>query len=104
MPSYKTYTSPGCESSFRVVFPEPVPSHFANRSKVKLKCSACGEVREPYAFLLDRIMQAPEPDIPSVEVMEISLPDPNPPAHASINWQQEIFIRRAARFKAMYGN
>jgi hypothetical protein len=103
MPSYRTYTCPGCESSFRVVFPEPVPSHYANRSKIKLKCSACGEVREPYAFLLDRIMQSPEPGIPSIEVMEISLPDLNPPADVRIAWLQEVFTRRAVRFKAMYG-
>ena len=103
MPSYKTYTCPGCENSFRVVFPEPVPSHYSNRSKIKLKCSACGEVREPYAFLLDRIMQAPEPGIPSIEALEIFAPDPNTPANVRITWLQEIFIRRAARFKAMYG-
>jgi len=35
MPSYRTYTCPSCESSFRVVFPDPVPSHYANQSKIK---------------------------------------------------------------------
>ena len=104
MPSYRTYTCPGCESSFRVVCPDPVPSHHGKLSKIKLKCSTCGEVREPYAFLLDRIMQAPEPGIPTIEVLEISPPDLNPPANIRITWLQEIFIRRAARFKAMYGN
>lgn len=49
-------------------------------------------------------MQAPEPGIPLIEVMEISLPDPNPPADVRQAWQQEIFIRRAARFKAIYRN
>jgi hypothetical protein len=104
MQSYKTYSCPGCESSFRVVFPDPVPSHYANQSKIKLKCSTCGEVREPYAFVLDRIMQAPEPGIPSIAAMEISLPDMNPPANVRITWLQEVFKRRAARFRAMYGN
>ena len=104
MPSYRTYTCTGCGSKFRIVHPGPMPSHYANPSKIKLKCSRCGEVREPYALLLATIMQAPEPGIPSIEVLEISLPDPNPPTDASIKWQQEIFMRRAARFKAMYGN
>ena len=104
MPSYRTYTCPGCESSFRVVLTGSVPSHYARSSKIKLKCLACGEVREPYAFLLDTIMQAPQPGIPSIETLEISLPDTNPDPAASIKWHQEIFIRRAARFKAMYGN
>ena len=81
-----------------------MPSHYANSSKIKLKCLACGEEREPYAFLLDRIMQAPEPGIPSIEALEISPPDPNPPPDIRRTWQQEIFIRRAARFKTMYGN
>lgn len=104
MPSYKTYICPGCESHFRVVFPDPLPSHYAKHSKIKLKCSTCGEVREPYTFLLATIMRAPEARMPSIETLEISLPDPNLPADAAIRWHQEVFIRRAARFKKMYGN
>jgi hypothetical protein len=30
--------------------------------------------------------------------------DPKPEPDARIKWHQQIFIRRAARFKAMYGN
>ncbi len=32
------------------------------------------EQREPYAFLLTRIMQPPEPGIPSIEAMEFLRP------------------------------
>ena len=53
---------------------------------------------------LAKIIQAPEPDIPAIEVLEISPPDPNPPPDFSVRWHQEIFTRREARFKAMYGN
>jgi hypothetical protein len=83
MSTYEMFTCPGCESRFRVVFPEPLPSHYAKHSKIKLKCSTCGEVREPYASVLARIMRAPEPGIPSIDALEISPPDPNPPADAS---------------------
>lgn len=104
MSNYQTYTCPGCESQFRVIFPDPVPTHYSIRSKIKLKCSTCDEAREPYSFLLARIIRAPEPGIPSIEALSISLPDPSPRADASIRWHQEMFIRRAARFKAEYGN
>jgi hypothetical protein len=104
MPTYEMYTCPGCESKFRVAFPDPLPSHYTKHSKVKLKCSVCGEVREPYAAVLARIMQAPGPGIPAIGALEISPPDPNPPPDFSVRWHQEIFTRRAARLKAMYGN
>jgi len=59
---------------------------------------------ELYDFLLDTIVQAPEPGIPSIEVLSISPRDPNPDPDASIKWRQEIFLRRATRFKNLYGN
>ena len=104
MASYKLYACPNCEGRFRVIWPDPLPSHFHRHSKVKLKCASCGEITELYEFLLATIRQAPEPGIPSVEVLSISQRDPNSDPDASIKWLQEIFIRRAARFKAMYGN
>src|SRR6266705_4394190 len=57
-----------------------------------------------YPRHLARIMQPPEPGIPSVEPLSISPRDPSPDPDASIKWLQDIFTRRAARFKAMYGN
>ena len=102
MQSYNLYTCPNCENHFRVVWPDQLPSHLHLCSKVKIACP-CGELTELYAFLLDRILQAPEPDIPTVRVESISPPE-NPEPNARQRWQQQIFIRRAARFKAMYGN
>ena len=104
MPSYNLFTCPGCEDKFRVIWPNPLPSYFHRHSKVKLKCSSCAEMTELYDFLLDTIVQAPEPGIPSIEVLSISPRDPNPDPAASIKWRQEIFLRRATRFKKMYGN
>ena len=104
MASYNLFTCPGCEDKFCVIWPNPLPSHFHRHGKVKLKCSSCGEMTELYDFLLDTIMQAPEPGIPSIEAMSISPRDPSPDPNASIKWRQEIFLRRAARFKRMYGN
>jgi hypothetical protein len=104
MASYHSFTCPGCESSFCVLWPEPLPSHFHPSSQVKLKCPSCGQLTELYAFLLNRILQAPEPGIPTVQTESISPRDPNPDPDARLKWQQQIFIRRAARFKKMYGN
>ena len=39
-----------------------------------------------------------------VQVESISPHDLNPDPDARSKWQQQIFLRRAARFKAMYGN
>jgi hypothetical protein len=104
MPSYQLYTCPGCEGHFRVVWPDPVPAHLHLCSKIKIICPGCGELTELYAFLLNRILQAPEPGIPTVQVESISPRDPNPEPYARCKWQQQIFLRRAARYKAMYGN
>lgn len=104
MPSYCLFDCPGCEHYFRVIWPRPIPSHLHRDSKIKIKCPNCGEVSEPYAFLFAVVRSAPNPSTPTVEPLEISPRDPNPDPDASIKWQQNIFIRRAARFKAMYGN
>src|SRR6266849_4300523 len=103
MSSYHLYTCPGCEAHFRVVWPEPIPSHLHLRSKIKITCSACREPTELYVFLLDKILQAPNPAIRTVRVESVSPPDPNAEPNARQRWQQQIFLRRAARFKAMYG-
>ncbi len=103
MPSYDLYTCPSCEANFRVVWPESIPSHLHLCSKIKIACP-CGELTELYAFLLDRILQAPDPAIPTVQVESISPRDPNPKPYARARWQQQIFLRRAARFKVLYGN
>lgn len=104
MPNYNLFTCPSCEEKFRVIWPNPLPTHCHKHSKIKISCSCCGEVSELYAFFLDTIMQAPEPDTTSIEVLSISPRDPRPDPDASIKWRQEIFIQRAARFKKMYGN
>jgi len=69
-----------------------------------MKCPDCGEVTELYDYLIDKIMQAPETGIPSVEVLSISPRDPNPDANARSKFWQQVWTRRAARYKAMYGN
>jgi hypothetical protein len=99
---YHLFTCPGCEEHFRVVW--PISSHLHLHSKVTIKCPACGELAEPCAFLLDKILQAPNPEIPTVQPESISPRDPNPEPYARAKWQQQIFLRRAARFKAMHGN
>jgi hypothetical protein len=104
MPSYHLYVCPGCEEHFRIVWPRPLPSHLHLCSKITVKCPGCGELTELYAFLLDKILQTPNPATPTVQVESISAPDPNPEPYARAKWQQQIFLRRAARFKAMYGN
>ncbi len=78
MPSHESFTCPNCEHHFRVIWPEPLPTHYHLCSKIKMKCPDCGEVTELYEFLIDKIMQEPEPGIPSVEVLSISPRDPNP--------------------------
>jgi len=104
MPSYDSFMCPNCEGHFRVVWPDPLPSQFHLCTKIKVTCPSCGESTGPYAFLLDRILQAPDASVPTVQVESVSLRDPNPEPYARSKWQQRIFLRRAARFKAMYGN
>jgi len=78
MPSYHLYTCPGCEAHFRVVWPKPIPNHLHLCSKITVKCPACGERAELYAFLLDKILQAPGPGVPTVQPESISPRDLNP--------------------------
>src|SRR5882762_5382637 len=40
-----------CEHHFRVIWPEPVPTHYHLCSKIKMKCPDCNEVSELYDFL-----------------------------------------------------
>ena len=103
MPSYDLHTCPSCEAHFRIIWPTPVPAYLQPCSKIKIACPACGEVTELYAFLLDTILQPPNPTIPSVQVEAIS-PPANPEPNARQRWQLQMFLRRAARFKAMYRN
>jgi hypothetical protein len=104
MSSYHQFTRPGCEEHFRLVWPNPIPNHLHLSSKITIKCPACKEQTELYAFLLDKILQAPEPGIPTVQPELISPRDLNPDPDARSKWQQQIFIRRAQRFRMMYGN
>ena len=104
MPSYHLYTCPGCEAHFRVVWPKPIPSRLHLCSKITVKCPACGELTELYAFLLDKILQPPNLGMPTVQPELISPRDLKPDPNARSKSQRQIFMRRAARFKAMYGN
>ena len=85
MPSYESFMCPNCEGHFRVIWPEPLPSHYHFCSKIKLKCPDCQEVTEIYDFLIDRITCAPDPSIPTVEVLSISPRDPNPEIQPKIS-------------------
>jgi hypothetical protein len=38
MPSYDSFMCPNCEGHFRVIWPEPIPSHFHKFCKIKIKC------------------------------------------------------------------
>jgi hypothetical protein len=57
---YHLFTCPACESHFRVVWPEPCP-RVDPVSKLSIRCPACNEHSEPYAFLLDKILRALSP-------------------------------------------
>ncbi len=100
MPSYDSFMCPNCEHHFRVIWPEPLPSHYHLCSKIKIKCPDCQEVTEVYDFLIDRIMCAPDPNIPTVDVLSISPRDPNPDPNARSNYWQ--MVCREARYRATY--
>ena len=102
MENYKIFMCPNCEHHFRVIWPESVPTHYHLCSKIKMKCPDCGEVTELYDFLIDKIMQAPEPGIPSVEVLSISPRDPNPDPNARSNFWQMVWACREARYRTTY--
>jgi hypothetical protein len=102
MPSYDSFVCVNCESYFHVIWPDPLPSHYHPCSKIKIKCPECGEVNELYDYLLDTILQAPEPDLPGVQPLSISPRDPNPDPNARSNHLREIWTRREARYRATY--
>ena len=102
MPSYDSFMCPNCEHYFRVIWPDPIPSHHDCCSKIKMKCPDCGEVTELYDYLIDKIMQAPEPGIPSVEVLSISPRDPNPDPDARRHYWQKVWACREARYRLTY--
>jgi hypothetical protein len=53
---YDSFTCPNCEHGFRVIWPEPLPSHYhCLNSKITMKCPHCGEINEVYGFLIDKI-------------------------------------------------
>lgn len=100
---YDSFTCPNCEHSFRVIWPEPLPSHYHDlNSKITMKCPHCGDINEVYGFLIDRIKSTPEPGLPSVEVLSISPRDPNPDPDARRNYMQRMWANRAAKYRAMY--
>ena len=102
MPSYDSFMCPNCEHHFRVIWPEPLPSHYHLCSKIKIKCPDCQEVTELYDFLIDKILQAPEPGIPSVEVLSISPRDLNPDPNARSNYWQMVWACREARYRVTF--
>ena len=102
MAEYKMYMCPNCEGHFRVVWPDPIPSHHDPCSKIKMKCPNCGEVTELYDYLIDKILQAPESGIPKIEVLSISPRDPNPDPSARSHYWQKVWSCREARYRATY--
>jgi len=64
-------------TSFHVIWPDPLPSYCDPCSKIKIKCPDCQEVTELYDFLIDKIIQAPEPVSRQSRFVYFSR-DPNP--------------------------
>jgi hypothetical protein len=102
MPSYDSFMCPNCEHHFRVIWPECLPTHHDPCSKIEMKCPDCGEVTELYDFLIDRIMCAPDPSIPTVDCLSISPRDLNPDPNARSNYWQMVWSCREARYRATY--
>ena len=100
MESHRMYMCPSCEGHFRVIWPDPLPSHYHVCSKIRIKCPDCRDVTELYDFLIDRIMCAPDPSIPAVEVLSISPRDPNPDPNARSNYWHQVWSCREARYRA----
>src|SRR5437016_11452514 len=103
MEGYKMFMCPNCEGHFRVIWPDPLPSHYHLCSKIKMKCPDCGEVTELYDFLIDRIMCAPDPSIPTVEVLSISPRDLNPDPNARSNYWQTCDSGKSSQSSARCG-
>jgi hypothetical protein len=102
MPSYRSFVCVNCETYFHVIWPNPLPSHYHPCSKIKIKCPECGEVDELYDYLLNTILQAPEPGLPGVQPLSISPRDPNPDPNSRSNHLRQIWTRREARYRATY--
>ena len=102
MPSYDSFMCPNCEHYFRMISPDPLPSHHDPGSKIKMKCPDCGEVTELYDYLINKIRQAPEPGIPSVEVLSISPRDPDADPAAGRHYWQKVWACREARYRLTY--
>ena len=58
MPSYDSFMCPNCEHHFRVIWPEPVPTHYHLCSKIKMKCPDCNEVTELSSTVLRWLLGA----------------------------------------------
>jgi hypothetical protein len=100
---YDSFTCPNCEQSLRVIWPEPLPSYYHPlNSKITMKCPDCGELNEVYGFIINKIKSAPKPDKPSVEVLSISPPDPNPDRDAVMKYMRKMWMNRHARYRATY--
>jgi hypothetical protein len=99
MSRFHLYTCLNCESSFRVIWPDPLPKDFHLNSKVTITCSLCGERRELYVHLVDVITRAPEPERATVWVDTVSSRDLNPNPNARMELQREIFQRKTDRYK-----
>jgi hypothetical protein len=98
MAGYDSFTCPNCEHSFRVSWPDPLPSHYhALNSKITMKCPHCGEVNEVYGFLIDKIKSEPASGIPSIEVLAVSPRDPKPDPDARMNYMRKMSGNRQAR-------
>ena len=78
MTSYDSFMCPDCERYFRVIWTDPIPSYHDPCSKIKNEASRLRRSHRALRFSIDRIMQAPEPGMPSVEVVSISPRDQNP--------------------------
>jgi hypothetical protein len=102
-PNYDLFTCSGCESKFRVIWPEPLPSHCHLCSKIKIECPECRKVVDIYVYLLDKIAQTPDTSVPTVRVESISPRDANPNPDARIEYLREIFRNRAAHFSKQFG-
>jgi len=103
MPGYDSFMCPNCESHFRVIWPDPLPSHQHRQSKIKIECPECHEVTELYDFLLARIKPDPSAGIPSVEIISISPRDPNPDPDVVLKFWRAIYAHRLEKHKAAYG-
>jgi hypothetical protein len=63
----------------------------------------CGEVTELYDYLIDKILQAPEPGIPSVKVLSYFTSVTRiPTLDARRHYWQKVWAYREARYRLTY--